>query len=91
MEATEASYQDVMVSLVAEVALNYVQMRTSQAQLLVAEQNLLAQTEIYQLALWRWQAGLTNKLDAEQALSSVEQLTATLPSLKTQSPKISIN
>ena len=84
MEATEASYQDVMVSLVAEVALNYVQMRTSQAQLLVAEQNLLAQTEIYQLALWRWQAGLTNKLDAEQALSSVEQLTATLPSLKTQ-------
>lgn len=82
MEATEASYQDVMVSLVAEVALNYVQMRTSQAQLLVAKQNLLAQTEIYQLALWRWQTGLTNKLDAEQALSSVEQLTAALPNLK---------
>ncbi|MDD1608855.1 MAG: efflux transporter outer membrane subunit [Methylococcaceae bacterium] len=84
MEATEASYQDVMVSLIAEVALNYVQMRTSQAQLIVAEQNLIAQTEIYQLALWRWQAGLNNKLDAEQALSSVEQLTAQLPNLKNQ-------
>lgn len=82
MEATEASYQNVMVSLVAEVALNYVQMRTSQAQLNVAEQNLQAQTEIYQLALWRWQSGLNNKLDAEQALSSVEQLTAALPNLK---------
>jgi outer membrane protein, multidrug efflux system len=84
MEATEASYQNVMVSLIAEVALNYVQMRTTQAQLMVAEQNLLAQTEIYQLALWRWQSGLNNKLDAEQALSSVEQLTAALPTLKNQ-------
>jgi NodT family efflux transporter outer membrane factor (OMF) lipoprotein len=84
MEATEANYQDVMVSLIAEVALNYVQMRTSQVQLIVAEQNLHAQTEIYQLALWRWQAGLNNKLDAEQALSSVEQLTAALPNLKNQ-------
>jgi outer membrane protein, multidrug efflux system len=83
LEATVANYQDVMVSLCAEVALNYVQMRTSQAQLKVAEQNLQAQTEIYQLALWRWQSGLANKLDAEQALSSVEQLTAQLPTLKT--------
>ncbi len=83
LEATEANYQDVMVSLIAEVALNYVQMRTTQAQLIVAEQNLQAQTEIYQLALWRWQSGLANKLDAEQALSSVEQLTTQLPTLKT--------
>jgi NodT family efflux transporter outer membrane factor (OMF) lipoprotein len=84
MEATEASYQDVMVSLIAEVALNYVQMRTTQAQFIVAEQNLQAQNDIYQLALWRWQSGLANKLDAEQALSSVEQLTAQLPNLKNQ-------
>jgi len=83
LEASEANYQDVMVSLIAEVALNYVQMRTSQAQFKVAEQNLQAQMEIYQLALWRWQSGLANKLDAEQALSSVEQLTAQLPTLKT--------
>jgi NodT family efflux transporter outer membrane factor (OMF) lipoprotein len=83
LEATEAGYQDVLVSLCAEVALNYVQMRTSQAQLKVAEQNIQAQTEIYQLALWRWQSGLADKLDAEQALSSVEQLTAQLPTLKT--------
>lgn len=82
LEATEAGYQDVMVSLVAEIALNYIEMRTSQTQLKVAQQNINAQTEIYQLALWRWQAGLTNKLDAEQALSSVQQLTAQLPSFK---------
>lgn len=84
LEATEANYQDVLVSLAAEIALNYIEMRTAQVQYQVAEQNINAQTEIYQLALWRWQAGLANKLDAEQALSSVEQLTAQLPSLKTK-------
>ncbi|CAG0943506.1 Cation efflux system protein CusC [Candidatus Brocadiaceae bacterium] len=84
LEATEANYQDVMVSLAAEIALNYIEMRTAQTQYQVTEQNIKAQTEIYQLALWRWQAGLANKLDAEQALSSVEQLTAQLPSLKTK-------
>jgi NodT family efflux transporter outer membrane factor (OMF) lipoprotein len=84
LEAIEANYQDVIVSLVAEVGLNYIQLRTLQNRLTVAEQNLTAQSEVYQLTDWRWQAGLGNKLDAEQALSSVEQLKAQIPALKTQ-------
>ena len=84
MEAMEANYQDVMVSLVAEVGLNYVEMRTRQTRLTVAEQNLASQTEIYKLAQWRWQAGLATKLDLEQALTSVEQLRAQIPALKNQ-------
>jgi outer membrane protein, multidrug efflux system len=84
MEATEASYQNVMVSLVAEVGLNYVQMRTLQTRLSVAERNLGAQNNLYNLTDWRWQAGLTSKLDAEQALTSAEQLRAQIPTLKNQ-------
>jgi NodT family efflux transporter outer membrane factor (OMF) lipoprotein len=84
MEATEAGYQDVMVSLVAEIGLNYVQMRTSQARLSVAERNMQTQEKLHNLTLWRWQAGLGTKLEVEQALSSVEQLRAQIPSLKNQ-------
>jgi NodT family efflux transporter outer membrane factor (OMF) lipoprotein len=84
MEAIEAGYQNVMVSLVAEVGLNYVEMRTLQTRLNIAEQNLATQSELHNLAQWRWQAGLGNNLDVEQALTSVEQLTAQIPSLKNQ-------
>jgi NodT family efflux transporter outer membrane factor (OMF) lipoprotein len=82
--ATEASYHNVIISLVAEVGLNYVQMRTLQTRLSIAEQNLQAQHQLYQLTDWRWQAGLGTKLDVEQALISVDQLRAQLPSLKNQ-------
>jgi NodT family efflux transporter outer membrane factor (OMF) lipoprotein len=84
MEAIEAGYQDVMVSLVAEVGLNYVQMRTLQTRLNIAEHNLATQDNLYNLTDWRWQAGLGSKLDAEQALTSVEQTRAQIPSLKNQ-------
>jgi NodT family efflux transporter outer membrane factor (OMF) lipoprotein len=84
MEAMEANYQSVQVSLVADIGLNYVQMRTLQARLSVAEQNLATQTEILQLAQWRKQAGLATQLEVEQALTSVEQLRGQIPSLKNQ-------
>ena len=84
LEAMQANYDAVKVILLGDVALNYVQMRTLQARLQVAEDNLQAQTAIYQLGLWRWQAGLTTKLDAEQALTNVEQLKAQIPTLKNQ-------
>ncbi len=84
IEAMEANYHAVRVSLLGEVALNYVQMRTLQSRLQVATRNLTAQEGVYQLARWRWQAGLATKLDVEQALTSAEQLRAQLPPLKNQ-------
>ena len=84
VEASEFGYQAVQVTLVSQIGLNYVQMRTFQARLKVAEQNLAAQENIHKLTYWRWQAGTGNKLDEEQALSSVEQLRAQIPNLKNQ-------
>lgn len=84
IEVTEANYQAVQVSLLGDVALNYVQMRTLQTRLQVATDNLQSQTQIYQFGKWRWQAGLASKLEAEQALASVQQLQAQLPALKNQ-------
>jgi NodT family efflux transporter outer membrane factor (OMF) lipoprotein len=82
LEASVADYQDVLVSLVAEVALNYVDARTLQAQLQVAEENLKAQAETLQLVEWRLAAGLANSLDVEQAKSNLENTRAQLPRLR---------
>ena len=82
LEANVADYRDVMVSLLAEVALNYVEARTLQMQLQVGEENLKAQAETLQLTEWRLAAGLVSVLDAEQARSNLESTRAALPRLR---------
>jgi NodT family efflux transporter outer membrane factor (OMF) lipoprotein len=82
LEASVADYRDVLVSLIAEVALNYVEARTFQTQLQVAEENLKAQAETLQLVEWRFAAGLVSSLDVEQAKSNLENTRAQLPRLR---------
>jgi len=83
LEASEASLHDVQVSLVAEVALNYVELRSFQARLDIAKANAASQTETLQLTQWRAQAGLTSALDVEQARANLEQTRAQIPTLET--------
>lgn len=82
LEASEADYQDVLVTLAAEVALNYVEARTLQTQLQVAEENLKTQQETLQLTQWRFEAGLVSRLDVEQARGNLESTRAQLPRLR---------
>lgn len=82
LEASEAEYNDVLVTLAAEVALNYVEARTLQMQLEVAEENLKSQQETLQLTQWRFEAGLVSRLDVEQARSNLESTRAQLPRLR---------
>jgi NodT family efflux transporter outer membrane factor (OMF) lipoprotein len=82
LEATEESYRDILVSLLSEVALNYIEVRSYQAQLLVAGSNLKSQEETYNITKWRYQAGLTTELDVENASKNLEQTRSQIPSLK---------
>lgn len=84
LEASAAELQDVLVSLAAETALNYIELRAAQARLAVAQANLALQGASADLARWRWQAGLASRLDVDQALASLEQTRAQLPSLHTE-------
>ena len=79
-EAKQEDLRDVLVSLYAEVALNYVDVRSYQTQLRITETNLATQTETYQLTQWRQQAGLTTQLDVEQAKLALENTRASLAS-----------
>jgi len=81
--AVRADLHDTQVSLVAEVALNYVELRAFQARLAIARDNLSRQEETLQLTSWRAQAGLTTELDVEQARSNAEQTRAAIPTLAT--------
>ncbi len=83
LQASEEDLRDVLVSLLAEVALNYVELRSFQTRLSVAEANLDAQKKTYNITRWRRQAGLTTQLDVEQAKYSLEQTRAQIPGLQT--------
>ena len=81
--ASEASLGDVRVQIAAEVALNYILLRTAQVRSVIARDNLASQEETLQITLWRQQAGLVTSLEAEQARAAVEQNRAQLPVLQT--------
>ena len=89
VEASEADLwairedlHDVLVSLLAEVALNYVEVRTFQSRLDEAEASLEAQNETYQLTLWRYQAGLSDELATQQARYNLESTRSQIPTLR---------
>lgn len=82
-QAAEESLRDVQVSLLAEVALNYVDLRSYQDLLAITESNVTTRSETHDLARWRHEAGLTTQLDVDQAKLSLEQARAQLPTLRT--------
>ncbi|NVM22246.1 MAG: efflux transporter outer membrane subunit [Desulfobacterales bacterium] len=83
LQASEEDLRDVLVSLLAEVALNYVDVRSFQARLSVTEANIDALKETYNITQWRFQAGLTTQLDVEQAKYNLEQARSRIPGLQT--------
>jgi NodT family efflux transporter outer membrane factor (OMF) lipoprotein len=83
LQATQEDLRNILVSLLAEVALNYIDVRTSQVQIAVAEENLEAQSETYQLTQWRCEAGLSDELAVQQARYSLENTRSLIPALRT--------
>lgn len=85
--ATEAAareqWRDTQVTLVAEVARNYIELRTAQRRLALAEATLAARVEALELAGWRQQAGLVSELDVAQARTELDSTRAGLPPLRT--------
>jgi multidrug efflux system outer membrane protein len=82
MQAAGEDLHDTLVSLLAEVALNYVDLRTGQARLAVTEASLKSQEETHRLALWRFQAGLSDDLAVQQARYNMENTRAQIPTLR---------
>jgi len=82
LEATQESLNGVLVSLLAEVALNYVEVRTYQARLQTTEANIDALRESYDINLSRHQAGLISELSVQESIRILESARATIPTLE---------
>jgi len=82
--ASVASYDDVLVSLVAEVAATYVRLRVLDERLAVASNNVRVQHDSLDIARVRAEAGGTSDLDVQQATALLKDTEATIPLLGIQ-------
>jgi len=83
VQARVEDVRDAAVTLVAEVARQYLDIAVANNRLTTAEQNLGKQTETYEIARFRSRAGLATEIDVQQARTNVEQTRATIPALRT--------
>lgn len=81
LASSTESYRDALVTLLADVATNYVQIRTLQQRIAFARQNVEIQKGSLRLAEARLQQGKVSELDVEQARTSLTQTESTIPPL----------
>lgn len=82
VESVEANRDDVLVTIQAEVAANYFELRGLQAQLNVASRNATNQAQILKLADALLQGGGGTRFDVARARSLLNQTLASIPPLE---------
>jgi NodT family efflux transporter outer membrane factor (OMF) lipoprotein len=82
--AQEENYRDALVTLFADVALNYVDYRTLEARIAVANRNIASQRGSVDLTGKRLDAGLVPKIDVTQAQTNLSLSEAAVPQLRAQ-------
>ena len=83
VESSVDDYDNVMVTLVGDVATAYVQYRILEQQLVYARQNVELQRGSLKIATERFKAGWINELGVFQGTSLLEQLESTIPVIET--------
>ena len=80
--ANLASYDDALVTLVADVASTYVNLRTTEQRIRVANTNIVNFRESLRVANARFNAGETSLRDVQQATTVLAQTEAAIPQLQ---------
>jgi len=79
-----ASYDDVLVTLLGDVAKTYIGIRTLEKQIVYARDNIVRQKQALQIARDRFSGGTATKLDVYQAENVLGQTEASVPQLTIQ-------
>ncbi len=81
-EASVEDYRDVMVTLFAEVAMTYLEVRSYQRRIACAKANAFIQGKMLELTKSRYHSGIASRLDMAQALSNLSNTEAAVPALE---------
>jgi len=81
--ASVESLRTVLVTLVAEVARNYLDLRGNQLRTQIAKENIKSQRQTLEMTQARFKVGLSSQLDIEQARAQLTATEAQVPGLET--------
>lgn len=84
LQATIEDRRNVLITVMSEVALNYVNLRGFQREIVIARQNLLAQEQTAEVTRKRWRGGFVSRLDVANAEAQVAVTKSVIPTLETQ-------
>src|SRR5580698_1241170 len=79
--AAQEGVYGVRVTLMAEVAATYIQLRSSQQRLAIARKNIESQRKTWMIARDRFNAGLGNEVEASQYLAQLRLSETSIPPL----------
>jgi NodT family efflux transporter outer membrane factor (OMF) lipoprotein len=82
LDASVANYDDVLVTLLSDVASNYVQMRTLEKRIAYAKENVVIQADTMKKAEARLKGDKLGELTLEQAIALLKQTEAGVPELE---------
>lgn len=82
-EASQESAQDVLITLISEVAREYVSIRSLQQQILLTHKKIEADERLLYLAEVLFDAGLDNQIQIENLIATLQTDRAALPPLET--------
>jgi outer membrane protein TolC len=79
--ASIASYRDVLVSITAEIARNYISYRTAEERTFLSEQNIAIQERVVEMTQVQYESGNVSELDVQQARTQLYATQSSLPGL----------
>jgi NodT family efflux transporter outer membrane factor (OMF) lipoprotein len=82
LDASVENYDAALVTLLADVATNYVQYRVAQQRIKIARDNLQAQEKVVAVAERQFKVGTATRIDVEQLRTLLEQTRSTIPFLQ---------
>jgi multidrug efflux system outer membrane protein len=82
LQSAVETRRDVLVTLTAEVARNYIELRTFQQQIEIAQQNLATQEHTAWLTRQRFEGGFVGGLDVANANAQVATTSSQIPALE---------
>lgn len=83
LAASREDLRDTLVTVLGDVARNYIEVRSAQQRLVIASNNITAQVQSIELTRARFKAGLTSELDVRQAEALLASTKATVPTMQT--------
>lgn len=84
LDASIEGYDDVLVTLIGDIAATYAQIRTLEQEIRLVKANIVLQRETFEIADARFKGGNTTELDVDQAQSTLSQTEGLLPQFEIQ-------